>query len=300
MFPLFLRYWSDFKKSLLRKALHAEYRRAGLSLERVRLSFGDVAYFETSGLPAQECVMLLHGAGADKNSWCRFVKHLPFRGRVIVPDLPGHGESVQSLDLGYSVGQQAGYMREFLDALAIDTLHLVGHSMGAAVALRLAHAQPDRVRSLILIDAGGVESTLSELRRTFDRTGVHPMMGIQTLDDYKALIRWGMNKPPYIPEMFLSVLAEEKINRRDVDEKIIRDAAQDMDQTDILPHITQKTLILWGSEDRVVHRDDAELLRSRIAQSRKVLLDGIGHVPIVEAPALSARHCAAFLAEHAS
>jgi len=295
-----LRYWSDFKKSLLRAALRAEYKSAGLSPKQVHLGFGDVAYFEKPGLPAHECVMLLHGAGADKNSWCRFLKHLPSNGRVIVPDLPGHGESVQNSDLSYTIGQQARYMRELLDALEIDTLHLVGHSMGAAIAMRLAHAQPDRVRSLILIDAGGAESTPSELRREFDRTGVHPMMGIQTLEDYKALIKWGMNKPPYIPGVLLSVLANEKISRRDIEEKIIRDVAEDLDQADILPHIPQKALILWGSADRVVHPDDAELLRSRIALSRKVILDGIGHVPIVEAPALSARYCAAFLGELAS
>jgi len=291
------RHWSDFKTSLLRAALRAEYRGAGLSPRQVHLSFGDVAYFEKPGGPGHECVMLLHGAGADKNGWCRFLKHLPSKGRVIVPDLPGHGESVRNPDLSYTIGQQARYMREFLDALEIDTLHLVGHSMGAAVAMRMAHAQPDRVRSLILIGAGGAESTPSELRREFDRTGVHPMMGIRSLEDYKALIKWGMNKPPYIPGMFLSVLADEKILRRDIERKIILDAARDMDQADILPHITQKTLILWGSADRVVHPDDAELLRSRIALSRKVILDGIGHVPIVEAPALCARHCAAFLGE---
>lgn len=295
-----LRCWSDFKKSLLRAALRAEYRGAGLSPKQVHLGFGDVAYFEKPSLPAHECVMLLHGAGADKSSWCRFLKHLPFNGRVIVPDLPGHGESVQNPDLSYTIGQQARYVREFLDALEIDTLHLVGHSMGAAIAMRLAHAQPDRVRSLILIDAGGAESTPSELRREFDRTGVHPMMGIQTLEDYKALIKWGMNKPPYIPGVFLSVLANEKISRRNIEEKIIRDVTQDMDQADILPQISQKTLVLWGSADRVVHPDDAELLRNRIALSRKVILDGIGHVPIVEAPALSARYCAAFLGELAS
>lgn len=300
MFPSFRRHWADFRKSLLRQALRAEHRGAGLSLKRVHLGFGDVAYFEKPGLPGRECVLLLHGAGADKNSWCRFVKHLPSMGRVIVPDLPGHGESVQGPDLGYTIGQQARYMREFLDALEIDALHLVGHSMGAAIAMRLAHAQPDRVRGLILIDAGGAESTPSELRREFDRTGVHPMMGVRTLEDYKALIRWGMNKPPYIPGMFLSALAEEKIRRRDIELRIIEDAVRDMDQTDILPQLTQKTLILWGSADRVVHRDDAELLRSGIARSRTIVLEGIGHVPIVEAPALSARHCAAFLEELAS
>jgi len=62
----------------------------------------------------------------------------------------------------------------------------------------------------------------------------------------------------------------------------------------VLDRITAETLIIWGEHDRVLHVEDAELLRQRIQNSRKVVLAGIGHVPMVEAPKQVASLCKQF------
>jgi pimeloyl-ACP methyl ester carboxylesterase len=286
--------WLAFKQALLQKALDAEAKAADLCRKQIRLSFGEVAYFEKTGSGNGRTLVLLHGAGANKNSWCRFAKHLSAADRVIVPDLPGHGDSVQSLSLGYSIAEQTQYLHELLTQLHATQIHLVGNSMGATVAIIYTHIHPDLVQSLILIDAGGVERTPSEMRREIERTGIHPMMAIDSVADYKRLVRYGMNKPPYIPNFFLKLLAADKISRRTVESKVFNDVLIDLDQTAILPTLRLPTLIIWGKLDRIVHVDDADLLHEQIKNSEKVILDDIGHVPMVEAPQATAMRCTAF------
>jgi abhydrolase domain-containing protein 6 len=286
--------WLAFKTALLQKALNAEAQAAGLSRKQIQLSFGEVAYFEKTGKENGRTLVLLHGAGADKNSWCRFAKYLSSDDRVIVPDLPGHGDSVQSLALGYSIGQQAHYLHELLTQLQATQIHLVGNSMGATVAIRFTHRHPDSVQSLILIDAGGVERTPSEMRLEIERTGIHPLMAIETVADYKKLMHYGMNKPPYIPNFFVKLLAADKISRRVVERQVFNDVLIDLDQTAILPMLQRPTLIIWGKLDRIVHVDDADLLHEQIQNSEKIILDDIGHVPMVEAPKHTAQLCTAF------
>lgn len=284
--------WHSFKKGLLQKALNAEAKTAGLNRNLIMLTCGEVSYFEKAG--QEPTLILLHGAGADKNNWCRFTKYLSGHHRVIIPDLPGHGDSVRSLSLSYTITQQALYLHELLSRLNVGAIHLVGHSMGGAVALRYAHLYPTGIQSLILIDAAGAEKTPSEMRQEIEQTGIHPMMAIESTADYKKLIRYGMNKPPYIPDFFLELLAADKISRREIERKVFHDVILDLDQTPILPTLNLPVLIIWGRLDRVVHVNDAEILHELLPDSQRIILDDIGHVPMIEAPQLTAQLCLKF------
>lgn len=279
--------------NLLQKAFDAEAKAAGLTCKQISLACGEISYFEKDGL--RRTVILLHGAGADKNGWCRFTKYLSGNNRVIIPDLPGHGDSARNLSLSYTIAQQALYLHELLTRLHPGPIHIVGHSMGGAVAMHYAHLCPKDIESLILIDAEGVEKTPSEMRQEIEQTGIHPMMAIESVADYKKLIRYGMNKPPYIPGLFLELLATDKISRREIERKVFNDVMLDIDQTSILPTLTLPVLIIWGKLDRVLHVGNADMLHDLLPGSRKIILDDIGHVPLIEAPQLTARLCSTFL-----
>lgn len=107
-------------------------------------------------------VVLLHGFGADLNNWLFNIDALAAAAPVIAIDMPGHGAS--SKDVGdASITALANSVIEALDALGVRKAHLVGHSMGAAVALRLALDEPQRVSTLTLIAPVGLPGTrLSE------------------------------------------------------------------------------------------------------------------------------------------
>ena len=111
------------------------------------------------------------------------------------------------------------------------------------------------------------------------------------------MMRIGMETPPYMPGFIVSALARRARARRTLNRKILADIERDLDQTRHLAGITAPALIVWGAADRVQHVDDAELLHRRLAHSRKVVLDGIGHVPMVEAPKRVAALCSAFAAD---
>jgi pyruvate dehydrogenase E2 component (dihydrolipoamide acetyltransferase) len=97
-----------------------------------------------------DVVLLVHGYGGDRNSWLFLQEPLAARHRVYALDLPGHGTSAKDVGDG-SIGVLADAAVAVLDAIGAERAHLVGHSLGGAVALAVAAADPRRIASLTLI-----------------------------------------------------------------------------------------------------------------------------------------------------
>lgn len=297
MFSLFKNTLHALSKGIFQKAIAGECKKAGLRSAQIQLDFGQISYLESEQANQAETLILLHGFGADKSGWIRFAKQLGRARRILIPDLPGHGDSCQDMTLNYGIQQQTRYLRKLIDALQIKRVHLIGNSMGAAIAVRFAHDYPDDVASLTLVNAAGAETTPSELRELLARGGNHPFIQVQTLTDYQTMLRYGMEKVPYLPGFILRHLLREKIRRAAIELKMLREVEPELDQSDLLQKIRCACLIIWGAKDRVVHVDDASFLQENIAGSKKIILPALGHVPMVEDPKLVATHCLAFLDE---
>ena len=106
--------------------------------------------------PAAPVIVLLHGSPGGKRDFETVVPRLAKTYRVIVPDLPGFGDSEHDIP-DYSFRAHARYVLELLDALGIDDAHVVGFSMGGGVALTMADLAPKRVRSLTMLSSIGVQ-----------------------------------------------------------------------------------------------------------------------------------------------
>jgi pimeloyl-ACP methyl ester carboxylesterase len=159
---------------------------------------------------------------------------------------------------------------------------------------------PDTVKSLTLIDSYGAIKTPSALDEVTKVSGKNPMLEITSADDYKAMMNYAMVDPPYIPGFLVDVLAEAKMKRKTIEQKMLKDMLVDADQTAILAEIHAPTLILWGKQDRVLHVDNAGLLQEKIPGSRRVLFEQTGHVPMVEKPEETAQHFRDFLKDAAA
>jgi pimeloyl-ACP methyl ester carboxylesterase len=283
----------------LEKLLTSECKQAGLVSALAQLSFGNVEYLrsENGVKHSSEAIVLLHGAAADKTSWARFAKHLNRKFQLVIPDLPGHGNSVGDINLDYSINAQAERLKEFLSALGINRVHLIGNSMGGTIAIHLASISPNLVASLVVIDAAGFEASPSWLRQHVAHTGINPMVDLRDATDYRAMMRIGMEAPPYIPGIIISALARAFVKRKAINEKIIKDIERDLDQTGSLSKIVAPCLVIWGSADKVEHVDNAEFLHQRLTNSRKIVMKGIGHVPMVEAPKQVATACSSFFVD---
>ncbi|HZP20731.1 MAG TPA: alpha/beta fold hydrolase [Bauldia sp.] len=103
-----------------------------------------------SGGSGEALYVFVHGFGADHTTWRMTLPHFVERGRILALDLPGHGLSGVDVGPG-TVAFFADQVEAWLDAAGTDRFHLVGHSLGGAIATRLAGRRPQRVISLTLI-----------------------------------------------------------------------------------------------------------------------------------------------------
>jgi pimeloyl-ACP methyl ester carboxylesterase/membrane protein DedA with SNARE-associated domain len=119
---------------------------------RVRLAYTDLAPATGSSVP----VVVLHGSPGRRSQLRRFSLALAEQHRVIVPDLPGFGDSAREVP-DYSIRAHARYLEQLLDRLALERVHVIGFSMGGGVALHLADARPERVASVTLLSSIGAQ-----------------------------------------------------------------------------------------------------------------------------------------------
>ncbi|MFT6877865.1 MAG: abhydrolase domain-containing protein 6, partial [Granulosicoccus sp.] len=244
----------DVLTGILRKS-------ANLDVHYVSIGIGQVAFLDNvkkSNINA-ETLVLIHGLGADRDTWLQISKFLTKRYRLIVPDLPGHGESTQDGSINYSVDEQVQRVLELLKLHNIEHAHFVGSSMGGAVVIKLAYMQPEIVSSLILIDSYGAVKTPSYIDNLIEEIGHNPMLEISNKNDYKIMMSLAMVKPPYIPGFMLDVLVANMKMKKGLNKMIFEESKADSDLTTILPNIESPTLVIWGADDKVLHIDSADV-----------------------------------------
>ena len=120
---------------------------AGLERKTITIGDHDVVYLDGSSGPP---VVLLHGFGSDKDLWNAVAARLTPSYRVIVPDLPGFGESTKLESANYDVKSQARRLHEFLSKLGIEQTHIGGNSIGGMISVAYAAMYPEGVNSLMI------------------------------------------------------------------------------------------------------------------------------------------------------
>ncbi len=108
-------------------------------------------YYEAAG--QGEPLLLLHGLGSQSEDWAFQFPAFSQHYRVIAPDIRGHGRSDKPRG-PYSVSMMADDILGMLDALAIESTHIVGLSMGGMIAFQMAVDHPERVRSMVIVNSG--------------------------------------------------------------------------------------------------------------------------------------------------
>jgi pyruvate dehydrogenase E2 component (dihydrolipoamide acetyltransferase) len=228
-----------------------------------------------------DVILLVHGYGGDRNSWLFLQEPLAAKYRVYALDLPGHGTSAKDVGDG-TLGVLADAVTGVLDALGADRAHLVGHSMGGAVALAVAARDPARIASLTLIAPSGfgAEINAGYLRGFADaqtRRELKPVAG-QLFADESHLTR----------QLVDDLLAYKRLDG--VDESLhtllgtlLDGDAQRGDSAAALAALGGATpvSVVWGRADRIIPAAQAE----SVAGAVRHLIDGAGHMPHMERPA---------------
>ena len=295
LLTVFLTGCQDIQDSFYDTAINFERSRAGLEVTSVRAD--DIEfYLLQGGHPEGETILMVHGFGSDKNNWLRLAGKLNDNYRIIAVDQAGHGESsqykgTQGEDLDYLISSQARRLKSLLDVLNIDKVHYMGNSMGGAVGLQFAVSYPERLTSLVLLDNAGIDSPKESEYFQLLKKGENPLI-MRKPGDVEGFLEFVMSDSPFIPWPIPNVLERRAIARQDLNERIFVDmvtSKEEMGSAEnvnmMLKSIHTPSLVIWGEEDRVLDVSSVEVMKAHMPDLKVVILTGVGHVPMVEAPA---------------
>jgi pyruvate dehydrogenase E2 component (dihydrolipoamide acetyltransferase) len=222
-------------------------------------------------------VLLLHGFGADLNTWMFTQPALAEGRRVIALDLPGHGGSTKQLDHA-DVESLATIVDHALKALGIERLHLVGHSMGGGIAIAFASREPERVATLTLIASASLGL---EINATFIDGFVRAARRREAVEVLNLLV--------HDPALVSRTMVEDVLRYKRLDgvpealaafaEEWFPGGRQIVGLGDGVAVLKLPVQIIWGREDRIIPAAHAEALASRLPVH---ILEQTGHLPHME------------------
>ena len=283
--------------------MQANFKREAMAakLDTHSVSVGDTrwVYYEGGTGPT---IVLLHGFASDKEVWLPVAKLLTPHFHLVIPDLPGWGESSRSPDGNYDIDAQAARLDAFVQALHLPRFLLVGQSMGGAIAGVYAAEHPQRVAALALVDSFGLQSR----ENAFDqevRSGTDPFI----FDDragFARLTALAFDQPPQLPGRFVDVLV--KRNQRDQDFikrtfHSLRQSSQKLSVQHRLSQLTMPVLGLWCHDDKVIDISALDSLRNGLTAASAIstsVVSGCNHMPMLEKPAETAQILTGFALSH--
>lgn len=268
----------------------------------VRVDGINYHYTEYPGEGAR--VFLLHGFGSSAYSWGKVAPLLQRKGfHVYALDMMGFGWSDKPSDGDYDPLALVECVNAWMDAMGLQDVAFVGNSLGGAVAVLMSILHPDKVGSMVLVDAGGYPMELPFILKV----ARIPTVGFWANLFYgRWLLRWNLKEVYY---------NDDQVTREQVDAYYDRlrtknglgsmvSLAKAIDFSKFHTYVERAKklevpiLIIWGQEDEWIpleigHRFDEELPNSRI-----VVIPECGHVPQEEKPEITAELIAGFVEEN--
>ncbi len=268
-------------------AIWAARAAARLRLRTVDAGDHELAYLDGG---RGDAVIFLHGFGSDKDAWVPLASLLTHRMRVIVPDLPGFGDSDYQPSASYDIASQLDRLDAFVDALGVERAHLVGSAMGGQLAAAYAARHPDRVSSLGLIAPSGVEAPNPTHIERAQKKGELPLVA-RTREEFERLMALSSAKPLRLPRRMKLAFVDRGVARAEQRHKIGTDLlASPMPLEPLLAELSVPTLVMWGEDDRIADPSGIDVVKEKLPRTRAVSLPSCGHAPMIERPLETARH----------
>ena len=234
-------------------------------------------------------IVMLHGFTGSKENWYPLARELRGRYRLLIPDLPGWGESERKASADYGFVAQAARVAAFIEAVSPRRpVVLLGHSMGGGIAALAAARYPRRVARVGLLDAAGV-------RFDDNRFGEEVLAGgnpfavsdVATMRRYLDTVYHDPDAKPRIPWPVDRIYIARRIRDAAFEQAVLARIGRGGER--FLPghdaaNIHQPALLLWCRQDAVIDPSALQLYAARIPQARRVLLDGCGHMSLMEKP----------------
>lgn len=217
-------------------------------------------------------LVFLHGAGGVHLHWGRQLQALSDMGRMIALDLPGHGRSAGPGC--QSVSDYSKVLVAVLDALQLDRVVLVGHSMGGAIALWTTLVAPRRVQCLALVSTGTRLPVLPALFEHLER-GEHAAAAHLIMQ-----LAYGSSVSQEQREKYEAVLMQ--VNPDVLYGDLLACAGYHI--AGPMDTISCPVAVVCGNEDRVTPLKFSQSLHEQVAGSSLHVLEGAGHMTLIEQP----------------
>jgi pimeloyl-ACP methyl ester carboxylesterase len=238
-------------------------------------------------------LVLIPGAFADRRTWSRVVGRLSANFRCLLLDPRGTHET-QDPGTPFTADDLAGDVLSAMDAAGVERAHLVGHSLGACVAIILAARYPDRVRRLVACSPSAVpdayQSALLDLwaARAASNMPAHAL--------HLGLVVNAFGRGAFENGTVRAIVDE--MDRHPLDRATIRryvECDRKLDLTPVMRNVDAATLVIVGSQDALTGVEQARLVEDGVPGARLEVIDGAGHGPHLEAPMAFARLVTSFL-----
>ena len=215
--------------------------------------------------------VFIHGSGGDSSVWENQMTGLGMFCRLIVPDLPGHGRSDGNVLA--TAKEYAEWLEKFNAALKLPSFSLIGHSLGGAIAQEYVREYPEKVRSLILTGTGNKFVVLKEYFRLL-QDDFEAAVKTSCINAYSASVSRELYQEGY--EMLM----------RNGKKTLYSDMliCEQFDSSPWIPSIFVPTLVVCGSDDKIMPRELSRELSSCFPKSKLHIVSGLGHMVMVEAP----------------
>jgi pimeloyl-ACP methyl ester carboxylesterase len=252
----------------------------GVESSTVSVSGQAVHHYSLKGQGSGPPVVLVHGLGGSANGFGRTFFGLAKRfSRVVAPDLPGHGFSMEYCGGEVCVRNQFEVLRAYVEQVVGEPALVVGNSLGGAMSVNLAAEYPQWVKSLALVAPAGAELPEAAL------TALLGSFTVRSAAEARAFTRKLFHRPPLPALLFASELRrfyETPTVRALTAEALATRAALEPDK---VRGLKMPVLFLWGGSERLLPSETLAWYRAHLPAHAQVhVVDGFGHVPQLERP----------------
>ena len=252
---------------------------AGAAVERKLERGGQTLVFKAAGLQNEATpVVLIHGFGGDSDNWLFNIDELAKSRPVYAIDLPGHGKSSKTLATG-DLGELAQAVADLIDETQADKVHLVGHSLGGAVAFQILRDRPERVASVAGIAPVGFDDRVNG-------DFIEGFIAAQKRKDVKAALQLLLSDPDLVSsQMIEGVLRFKRVEGarealRAIADRNLPSGRQTASFRDLVDENRVPVMIVWGERDAILDPAAAQGLPSSVEVVR---IENAGHMPHLEA-----------------